>query len=81
MPARSPDHAAFGHAIRQIREERDITQTQLAAITKLDRSYISGIERGERNPSLTNILKIARALGVTACEIHRRAEAKPGQEF
>jgi transcriptional regulator with XRE-family HTH domain len=74
MPARSPDHAAFGNSIRQIRTERDISQTQLATLTKLDRSYISGIERGERNPSLTNILKIARALNVPASEIHRRAE-------
>lgn len=74
MPARSPDHAAFGNSIRQIRQERDLTQTQLAALTELDRSYISGIERGERNPSLTNILKLARALDVTASEIHARAE-------
>jgi transcriptional regulator with XRE-family HTH domain len=76
MPARSPDHAAFGTSIRQIRTERDITQTQLAALTGLDRSYISGIERGERNPSLTNILKIASALGVTASEVHLRAEGR-----
>jgi transcriptional regulator with XRE-family HTH domain len=74
MPARSPDHAAFGNSIRQIRQERDITQTQLAALTRLDRSYISGIERGERNPSLTNVFKIARALSVTAAEIHLGAE-------
>lgn len=51
-----------------------MTQTQLAALTDLDRSYLSGIERGERNPSLTNIIKIARALGVSPSEIHRRAE-------
>jgi transcriptional regulator with XRE-family HTH domain len=74
MPVRSPDHAAFGASIRQIRTEGDITQTQLAALTGLDRSYISGIERGERNPSLTNILKIARALGVPSSDVHRGAE-------
>jgi transcriptional regulator with XRE-family HTH domain len=75
MPARSPDHTAFGEAIRRIREERDITQTKLATLTKLDRSYMSGIERGERNPSLTNILLIARALDVPASVIFTRAEA------
>jgi transcriptional regulator with XRE-family HTH domain len=74
MPARSPDHTAFGNSIRQLRAERDMSQTELSALTGLDRSYISGIERGERNPSLTNVFKIARALGVTASEIHRRAE-------
>jgi transcriptional regulator with XRE-family HTH domain len=74
MPARSPDHAAFGNSIRRIREERDITQTKLATLTKLDRSYLSGIERGERNPSLTNILLIARAINVHASAIFARAE-------
>jgi transcriptional regulator with XRE-family HTH domain len=74
MPARSPDHAAFGSSIRRIREDRDITQTKLATLTKLDRSYLSGIERGERNPSLTNILLIARALGVNASTIFALTE-------
>ncbi|MGO9247246.1 MAG: helix-turn-helix domain-containing protein [Solirubrobacteraceae bacterium] len=39
----------------------------------LDRTYISGIERGTRNPSLTNILKIAAALHVSPAELFTRA--------
>ncbi len=75
MPIRSPAHAAFGNALREIRTQRGISQEAVADICGLDRTYISGIERGERNPSLTNILKIASALEVRPAEIHDRAEA------
>jgi transcriptional regulator with XRE-family HTH domain len=64
MKIRSPTHAAFGTAIRELRKERRISQTVLADRCDLDRTYMNGIERGKRNPSLTNILKIAVALGV-----------------
>lgn len=52
-----------------------MSQEALADRCRLDRTYISGIERGERNPSLTNILKMANALEVRAAEIHDRADA------
>ena len=42
----------------------------------LDRTYVSAIERGERNPSLTNILELADALGVRVSELAARAEAQ-----
>jgi len=75
VPIRSPAHAAFGNAVREIRTQRAMSQEALADRCGLDRTYISGIERGERNPSLTNILKIADALGVRAAEINDRADA------
>lgn len=75
MPIRSPAHAAFGGAIRQIRNERGLSQEALADACELDRTYISGIERGTRNPSLTNILKIAEALEVRPAELFDRAQA------
>ena len=63
MPVRSAAHAAFGAAIRQVRTEMGISQEALAGRCDLDRAVaFSGIERGERNPSLTNILKIAVGL-------------------
>lgn len=74
MGARSPEHAAFGNAIRQIRDELDMSQTELAARAGLDRTYVSGIEHGERNPSLTSVFKLARALGIAPSQIHALGE-------
>jgi transcriptional regulator with XRE-family HTH domain len=59
----------FGYRIRQIRKEKGLSQESLAAICKLDRTYIGGVERGERNVSLRNIDIIARALDVTMSEL------------
>lgn len=72
MPARSPAHAAFGQAVRALRLERGMTQEALAFACDLDRTYVSGIERGERNPSLTNILRLARALEVAPADLFVR---------
>jgi transcriptional regulator with XRE-family HTH domain len=69
MTIRSPAHAAFGQAIRAIRSRRGVSQESLALQCGLDRTYISGIERGTRNPSLTNILKLAAALDVRPDEL------------
>jgi len=75
MPVRSPAHAAFGRAIRRTRDEQGLSQEALADACELDRTYISGIERGLRNPSLTNILRIAAALQTLPAELFARAEA------
>ena len=74
MAIRSDAHAAFGNAVRTLRAERGLSQVALASICELDRTYISGIERGERNPSLTNILKIADALSTPPAELFALAE-------
>ena len=71
---RSAAHAAYGLALREVRSERGLSQERLAHIADLDRTYVSGIERGERNPSLANILKLADALGVKVSELAARAE-------
>lgn len=54
----------FGQKVRSIRTERGISQEELAFRCELHRTYISDVERGERNVSLENIEKIATALGV-----------------
>jgi transcriptional regulator with XRE-family HTH domain len=69
MPIRSPGHAAFGETIRTIRKQRGVSQESLALKCGLDRTYISGIERGVRNPSLTNIFKLAAALDASPAEL------------
>lgn len=55
---------ALGENIRRLRHEVGISQEELAERCDLHRTYISGIERGERNVSLLNIVEIARALKV-----------------
>lgn len=72
---RSADHLAYGLAFRQFRGARGISQERFAALAGLDRTYVSGIERGERNPSLTNMLKLASTLDVRLREVATRADA------
>lgn len=52
----------FGERVRQERTKQRISQEELGFRTGLDRTYISGIERGVRNPSLENIGRISKAL-------------------
>jgi len=55
----------FGNKVREIRLQKKMSQGDVAKILGVHRSYISGIERGTRNPSLITIEKIAKALGVS----------------
>jgi transcriptional regulator with XRE-family HTH domain len=80
MPIRSRAHAAFGNAVRERRTDQGLSQEGLADAAELDRTYISGIERGVRNPSLTNILKIAAALEARPADLLARAEALQPRE-
>lgn len=59
----------FGAKVRHLRQQKGLSQEALAFACDLDRTYIGGVERGERNISLVNIHKIARALGVPAKEL------------
>lgn len=75
MPQRSHSHAAFGRAVREQRDEVGISQEELAHRSGMHRTYIGGVERGERNLSYTNLLRLARALGVRPSQLLARAEA------
>jgi transcriptional regulator with XRE-family HTH domain len=55
--------------VRALRRVRSLSQERLAHLTGLDRTYISGVERGIRNPSLRNIAVLARSLDVTIQEL------------
>jgi transcriptional regulator with XRE-family HTH domain len=55
--------------MREFRRKRGLSQEELGYDSGLHRTYIGGIERGERNPSLTNILRIAEALEVSPSEL------------
>jgi transcriptional regulator with XRE-family HTH domain len=69
MSSRSSILDRFGNRLRQLRKVRGLSQEALADRCHLDRTYISGIERGKRNVALCNIEAIARALGVTVSEL------------
>jgi transcriptional regulator with XRE-family HTH domain len=56
--------AKFGRKLRAIRTDKEISQEELAQRSGLHRTYVSSVERGERNISLVNIAKLAGALGV-----------------
>jgi transcriptional regulator with XRE-family HTH domain len=56
---------SFGLRVRKFRETMDWSQDQLAEQANLHRTYISGLERGERNVSVINVLRLARALKIT----------------
>ena len=59
----------FGKAIRQIRNERHISQEEFADMCGMHRSYMSDVELGKRNISLENIEKIAEALNMNISQI------------
>lgn len=54
----------FGRKVRRLRRGQKISQEKLAELSGLHRTYVGAIERGERNVSLKNIERIAKALGV-----------------
>ena len=56
---------ALGYLVRQYRTEQGISQEELGLRANLDRTYISGVERGVRNPSLTALVSLANGLGIS----------------
>lgn len=71
----TPDlRVSFGLAVRRVRTERGMSQEHLAAAAGLDRTYVSGLERGKRNPTLTTQQRLATALGVRVVDLIGIAE-------
>ena len=66
------DLVVFGLAVRTRRKELGLSQEQLAEAADLHRNYVGGIERGERNVALRNLLKLARALGMKPSDLFLR---------
>jgi transcriptional regulator with XRE-family HTH domain len=67
-----PQH--FGKAVRAARGELGISQEEMASRCGLHRTYLAGVERGTRNPSLKSIGKIAIGLGLPISTLFRRME-------
>jgi transcriptional regulator with XRE-family HTH domain len=66
---RSPEGQKFGDVLRRYRQERRLSQEALAEAASMTADYLGFIERGENVPTLTVILKIARALDVDAADL------------
>jgi transcriptional regulator with XRE-family HTH domain len=71
MPESHDPKVQFGKTLRVIRERVGISQGELSRIAKIDRTYISDVERGLRNVSLENIVRLATALGVSPADLMR----------
>jgi transcriptional regulator with XRE-family HTH domain len=67
--ARSSDHVALGRALRQLREQRGLTQELVAFDAGVSDEYLGCVERGTLNPSFSLLLQIVRTLGLTAGEL------------
>jgi len=66
---RQQECIAFGRRIRTLRSRRGFSQESFAEAADVHRTYIGGIERGERNPTLTTIYRIAEALNVRPSQL------------
>lgn len=69
LPTKEEVQVGFGHAVRALRDEQQLTQEQLAESSEMHVTYISQIERGLKNVSLFNIHRIANALSVPPGEL------------
>ena len=68
---KTPITVSFGNKIRELRKSRGLSQESLADLAELDRSYIGGVERGDRNISLNNIQKLSIALNVNIADFFK----------
>lgn len=80
MAKPSPSHSgahelvAVGKAIRSARNDLGISQEALANEIGIDRSYMGGVERGQHNLALVNLIKISKALGLSGSELLSKAK-------
>ena len=65
---------SLGEILRQLRKERCLSQEELASESGYHRTYISLLERGQKNPSLRTIFELAKALEVAPSEIVKRVQ-------
>jgi transcriptional regulator with XRE-family HTH domain len=58
-----------GRNVKRIRQEKGLTQEQLAELSGFSQQYISGLEQGQRNPTIVSLYELATALGVSHMEL------------
>lgn len=71
MPEKKENCIEFGRRIRDLRKSKGYSQESFADHANIHRTYMGGIERGERNPTLTTIYRLADALEVDPSELFK----------
>ncbi|QLB42588.1 helix-turn-helix transcriptional regulator [Mannheimia pernigra] len=71
---------AFGRAIRQLRKQKNLSQEELGFEADLQRIYVSKLELGQQQPSITTIFKLAKGLGCSATELIEKTEEELQQK-
>jgi transcriptional regulator with XRE-family HTH domain len=74
------DSLIIGNLIREIRKSKSISQEQLSERSGLDRSFISMLERGKKNPTLSTLIKLCKALDVSLTELISEFEVRQNKE-
>ena len=64
----------FGSILKEVRNQKNISQNELANLAELDRTYISLLERGLRQPTIETVFKIAEALNIKASTLIQKIE-------
>jgi XRE family transcriptional regulator, regulator of sulfur utilization len=75
MPKRDPILRAFGQCVAKNRQARRFSQEALAERADLNRTYLSDIERGVRNPGIRNVIRLAKALGIKTAKLLQGVDA------
>jgi transcriptional regulator with XRE-family HTH domain len=75
----SPEHAALGAAVRELRARRGMSQEELGFVSGLHRNYVGAIERGEINATFRILLKLEHGLGLPLAELVRLYERNVGE--
>ena len=68
----------IGQNLKRLREAKELSQEAFADVAGVHRTYVSGVERGVRNPTVAIVAKLAEGLGVLPDELLRPVEAKQG---
>jgi len=69
MQKRDPILRSFGQSVAKHRRTKGLSQEALAEKADLDRTYLSDIERGVRNPGIKNVIIIAKSMGISAADL------------
>lgn len=80
LPGDLQPHVAFGRVVRARRREMGLSQEALAERCDLDRTYVSGVERGRRNPTLQAVYRIGAGLEVAPSDLLRDVEKEMAAE-